>query len=252
MSDIWEKDNFVNTNIFYLFNNEIIEYDLKEAGFSISKEFSYLSKSDIEKLSLMSKDKRHKKLGLLQREDEDFKENLKTGFILARKRFIEDNNLSIDEIIDIKKDAIFTTRICNTEKVGEHLLFRPKNKYTSYIRLSRLIEIFYGENVDIKGISDENINLHKDFILKIICQFINKMETDSKENAVKYLVKMTDKYKWKELELGFYRTFDARSIFELTDESQDDIVSVYDIGLDNINIDFNFENVLLKLLKIPI
>ena len=39
---LWERDLFYNKNIPFLFNKEIIEYDMKEAGFSLVQEFHLL------------------------------------------------------------------------------------------------------------------------------------------------------------------------------------------------------------------
>ena len=50
-SKLWKNDSFINQNIPYLFNQEIIEYDMKEAGFSLTKEFQLLDKKIIEKLN---------------------------------------------------------------------------------------------------------------------------------------------------------------------------------------------------------
>ena len=36
---LWKNDNFLNRNIMFLFNKEITEYDMKEAGFSLIQEF---------------------------------------------------------------------------------------------------------------------------------------------------------------------------------------------------------------------
>ena len=44
------RDLYINPNIFYLFNKEIIEYDMKEAGFSLIQEYKLLDEKEIEKL----------------------------------------------------------------------------------------------------------------------------------------------------------------------------------------------------------
>ena len=44
MAELWKNDTFINPNIVYTFNKEIIEYDLKEAGFSLTKEYNLLDK----------------------------------------------------------------------------------------------------------------------------------------------------------------------------------------------------------------
>ena len=56
MDDLYLKDSFINDNIPYLFNANIIEYDMKDAGFSLTREYKLLSDSMIEKLDKMDKE----------------------------------------------------------------------------------------------------------------------------------------------------------------------------------------------------
>ena len=54
--ELYECDLYINDNNPYLFNADIFEYDMKDAGFSLIKEFNLLDKSTIEKLSKQDKD----------------------------------------------------------------------------------------------------------------------------------------------------------------------------------------------------
>lgn len=250
MDNIYEKDLYVNPNIFYIFNTKIIEYDMKDAGLSLSKDFKLLTKSQLNKLEKMEKKKRTIELGLIQQQDEVFKENLKQAFVHARKLFFEYNNLDKSDIVSIKKDAIFSLKKCNYEELGDYIRFRPKNEYTSYIRLNSKIELYYSpDKLDVKGISDSKLPLHEDYILSLIKNFFKRMECDDKAKVINYMRKIIDKYKAKELELGYYREFNNFSKYDLIDES-DNIISPSDLS--NIDISYNFYNVLIKLIKIPL
>ena len=37
IENIWKYDTYINTDNVFLFNREIIEYDMRDAGFSIIK-----------------------------------------------------------------------------------------------------------------------------------------------------------------------------------------------------------------------
>ena len=251
---IYKRDTYINNNIPFIFNSEITEYDMKSAAFSIIKEFKLLDKSKIEKLSKLEKEKRNKQIGIYQRDDEAFKETLKLGFIEARRRFFEANSLNINDLLSIKKDAIFTKKKCKYQEFGE-ILFRPKNTYTSYIYLKterKSVELYYNyEVLDVKGISDTKLDLHREYMLKFLNKYFNKMETDNVSSTLSWFMRFLTKYKNKELEVGYYRTFDDRSIIEMDDVDTMTFVFENETS-DNIDIRYNYFNILLKLAKISV
>ena len=62
--DLWKNDNFINDNIPFLFSKDIYEYDMKDAGFSLTQEFKLLPQSKIDYLAKLKKDKRKVEMGL--------------------------------------------------------------------------------------------------------------------------------------------------------------------------------------------
>ena len=250
---LYKKDTWINKDIPYIFNGEITEYDMKSASFSIIKEYKLLSKDKIDILSRLEKEKRNKRVGIYQRDDEVFKEALKLGFIEARKSFFEANDLTQNDILSIKKDAIFTTKKCKYCEFGE-ILFRPKNTYTSYVYLKterKDLELFYSKDgLDVKGISNKKLEDHKEYMIEFLNQYFNKMETQSKSSVLQWLKRFLSKYKFKRLEVGYYRSFDDRSIVINSDDSGG---FVFEDGFsDSIDISYNYFNILLKLIKISI
>ena len=77
---LWKNDNFLNRNIMFLFNKEITEYDMKEAGFSLIQEFKLLPESKIAYLKKFGKDERKIKIGDMQRENEQLRNGMKDAF----------------------------------------------------------------------------------------------------------------------------------------------------------------------------
>ena len=251
-STLWKNDTFINDNINYLFNKEITEYDMSEAGFSLIREFKLLDDKTIKKLSTYSKDKRKIEIGKIQRDNDTFKKMIKESFPLSRRFFFEYNSLEDDDIISIKKDAIITTKHCSHTKIGNYINFRPKHFYTSYIHLNKRLELYYSpEDFAVKGISDNLLKEHEDYMIKFIKLFFKKMETEDNSTVIEFTRHFIDKYKNRELDIGYYRNFDNSSKFITYDK---DIVytECWDEFKDEIDISYNFYNILLKIIKIPL
>lgn len=85
---LWERDLFYNKNIPFLFNKEIIEYDMKEAGFSLVQEFHLLSDNIIHKLSKLKKEKRTVELGKLELSNKLYKEGKKKAFLFMQENYL--------------------------------------------------------------------------------------------------------------------------------------------------------------------
>ena len=247
---IYQSDSFKNHNIPFLFNKDIIEYDMKTAGYSLVREFNLLPSKTIEKLDKMKKQQRTIEIGKIQRDDEDFKRNLQRAFSDARELFFDANDIDTNEVLSIKKDAIFLNKKCNHTKFGDYIDFRPKNEYTSYIQLNRLEFYYSPQQIDVKGISNEKLELHKDCMIKFICNFFRKMETSSDEDVIEFTKRFIDKYKRRELEVGYYREFDFNSKYRTID---DELFEEYwEENKDELNISYNFQNILLKFIVIPL
>ena len=249
-TDIYKSDSFKNHNIPFLFNKDIVEYDMKDAGYSLVQEFDLLPKNIIDNLGKMKKKQRTIEIGKIQGNDEEFKNNLQQAFSDARKLFFDINDIDINEVLSIKKDAIFLNKRCRTTKLGEYIDFRPKHEYTSYIQLQRLEFYYSPEQIDIKGISDELLEYHKEYMIKFICQFFRKMETSSDEDVIEFTKRFIDKYKRRKLEVGYYREFDFSSKYRTnTGELYEEF---WEEDKDELDISYNFQNILLKFIQIPL
>ena len=77
------------------------------------------------------------------------------------------------------------------------------------------------------------------------------METEDNSTVIEFTRHFIDKYKNRELDVGYYRNFDNSSKFITYDK---DIVytECWDEFKDEIDISYNFYNILLKLIKIPL
>ena len=203
-----EKSVWLNPNIEYLFDNDIIEYDIKDAGFSLIKQHRLLPQDKIDWLTSMEKMQRHITIGKMQGNDKEFSRILMTKFAEIRAIFISANNLNDSNIISVKKDAIFTIGECSKIKFGK-IDFAQKNRFSSYVRFidNRDIEVYYNSgHMDIKGIGDSGINRHRLYILEFIKTMVSYLEGRN-HSAKRYLKKFIDDYKGMRLEDEFYIEF---------------------------------------------
>lgn len=207
------KSTWLNPNIEYIFNEDIIEYDLRDAGFSIIREYKLLPPDVIKNLSSLDKGlERHVAIGKLQRENKEFSKTLTDKFAEIRRFFIMANDIKDSDIISVKKDAIFTIGEYSKLKFGS-LTFVPKNRYSSYIRFinANNLEIYYSqEKLDIKGMSDSAVNRHRLYMLEFLKESISMIESqDSKVKRT--LIKFIQDYKSELLDEEYYLEFNNLS-----------------------------------------
>lgn len=259
ISDLYNKDSYLNKNIDFISNVRIIEYDLKSANTSLCREYNLLPESKIKEIENMKKSERVKTIGKIQRKDKVFNEGLKNAFKDIRRRFFEANNIQDGDILSIKKDAIFCLEAKEHTKFG-HCTFSDKNMYSSYMHLNNL-ELYYKRNLDgsykldIKGIDDEIVIKHEGFMLDFLANVFYKYESGDIVDVIIYLRKFIDKYKNLELEVGYYREFNNQSKIRLNDSEEiydDGIFIPYEHKQEHINIDYNFFNILLPIVKLMI
>lgn len=251
MSELWERDLWLNPNVMYSFNSQIIEYDLKQAGYSIVREFNQLDEKRLAKLDKLDKDARHKQIGVYLRDDQLFAKEHKKGFHEARRRFYSENSLDEDNILSIKKDAIFVMGTVDTTQVGEYLDFREKNRYTSYIRLPNRIELYYYDGkIDVKGINDKLVDLHETGIMEFLQSIFSIIETGEKQAQVRMIMKYINMYKSRELPVSYYREFNNISKIILLDpESEIAYDDYWEDRKNEISIQYNYFNVFIPILK---
>lgn len=239
MSEIWENDRY-QSDILYLFNRTIIEYDMKSANTSLAREFHLLPEEKIAEIEAMGKQSRVVTIGKLKQKDKTYQEKEKAAFMEARRLFFTQNELSDSDIVSVKKDAIFVSRYVEKTKVGRYIEFRPKNEYTSFVYMKPL-EIYFNKNgLDIKGISDDIYErYHKDCFGMFLYEAIHLLESATKADALKYIRKFFDDYKWRRLDTEYYREFNNLSQYRYLDGTV--AMDEYEEDLFKVDISCNFK-----------
>lgn len=226
------KSTWLNPDIEYLFNNEIIEYDIRDAGFSLIKQFKLLPDDKIRELTSLDKGfERHRAIGMLQRNNSELSKSLSDKFTEIRTIFLGANKLSDNNIISVKKDAIYTIGPCSKLKFGS-IVFIAKNNYTSYIRFPNVnnIEIYYSSGtMDVKGIGDVSLNKHRLYMMEFLRRTISMLEL--KDIRIKrWITNFISDYKSGDLDDEFYLEFNNLS---------KDINSIY-----------NYQNIIVPMVQI--
>lgn len=244
--ELWERDSY-KTPVKALFNHRIVEYDMKSANTSIAREFGLLPEKRIKELENLPKKDREIAVGLILRDNPGYSEKQKLGFIAARKLFFTQNEILDEEVVAIKRDAIFVMRYVNNEQVTDNIDFRMKNVYSSFINLGKNIEIYYNqEGLDIKGIDDEIYQeRHSEYFGMFLYSLIRRIESSERNSYLTYLRMMFDMYKHRQLDSGYYREFNAKSQFHYLDGSYANEEYIEDLNAVDISCNLN---IILKLM----
>ena len=244
--ELWERDSY-KTPVKALFNHRIVEYDMKSANTSIAREFGLLPEKRIKELENLPKKDREIAVGLILRDNPGYSEKQKLGFIAARKLFFTQNEILDEEVVAIKRDAIFVMRYVDNEQVTDNIDFRMKNVYSSFINLGKNIEIYYNqEGLDIKGIDDEIYQeRHSEYFGMFLYSLIRRIESSERNSYLTYLRMMFDMYKHRQLDSGYYREFNAKSQFYYLDGSYANEEYIEDLNAVDISCNLN---IILKLM----
>lgn len=251
---LYQRHNYLNKNIPYIISNEIIEYDMQSAGFNLIKKYGLLDSNTIEYLESLSKKERQIQIGMYQINKRDLVKNMNEKFVEARKWFFEANELTDDDVLSIKKDAIITFKRCRNLEM-DNIIFAEKNIYSSYYYLAGNEFYYNPQTLDVKGISDEMLELHEEFMIEFLHDFFHMNETVMrKKKIIGTLKEFADYYKNKELDVGYYRELNSDSLYRLVRYGSENIKIPNGIKyvdcLDNVDIGFNYFNYVIPLLSI--
>jgi len=237
-----------------LMKSIIREYDMREAGFNLIKEYGLLKQSKIDYLEQnFTKQERTIEIGKLQRDNKKLADNMMNAFRKARLEFCELNEIENEDILSIKKDAMFIIKKqCKNLKIGDNIEFSMKNRYSSYCYLNKL-EFYYSvwnDNFDIKGATDKEHPL-----LKHICNIIKLNEKSNRQLIFRNLQKLRIEYLERKLPVEYYREINPNNSFKLLERYARYVLYLDEIAeefLDQIDISYNYINFIVPLISILI
>ena len=246
--------NWSTSQTMYL--GQITELDMVSAGLSVIKADKLLPLHLIKRLDALPKKDRSIAIGRLSTipELKNLAKIITDGIRNYLNEFLNINGVSSERIISVKRDAIFITGPCpGSLKLNEHVAFKPKNSYTSFLKLNgvELYAVPKRRMVDIKGIGQNNIALHKNFLVEMILDYLGHVERNKRNIAAETLQQFRYDYVNKKLPLGFYREFNATSKFAIQYGSHAYQLSFDDsMDIDLINILYNLKHVIIPMAKV--
>lgn len=231
--ELVKHDKYINNDINYLKNIEIAEYDIQHAGPSVIKHYKLLPDEEINKIFSMPKKEANIYVGKQILKYPDLGKKILEGIAIARQKFVTLNNIEEEDILSIRKDAIFIIK--KNPKVlliDEDFLFRKKNSYTSFIRLDGKEFYVNGKTkeLDWKNLSDGMFELYNRppltvenyKILQDIRDILLKAERLNEDDLARNLRMYVSNYKNKRLPIETYRNLNTGA-FEVRFDNKDDI-----------------------------
>jgi hypothetical protein len=243
-----ERSNYLNKDILYLKNTEIIEYDIKSAGFNVIKFRKLLPIEEIQELESIDKQERNIRIGKRIIRYPNIGEEIINTLAEIRSDFGVANSIEEHDVLSIKKDAIFLIKKKPSELNFKGFFeFREKETYTSYCNLGGK-EFYYSAKklqLDVKGISDKARKQQEKFLLFDIKKIMSSAEKLSPEQIFSVLKNYRSKYLNRELPRETYRDIET-GMYQMGDYSLEDIS---DEMLKDVDISQNYINYILPLIK---
>ena len=228
MSNLYERVNYL-ADISYIFNTYITEYDISKANINVLYSKNIIDKNTYDRLYNSKRMVRQVFIGKLQKENPEAVRVLKQGIIEAKRDLFINNAIQDYDVLSIKNDAVYIiNKNLKYTKFGL-IEFIPKNVYTSYLRINTAfckLELYYYysniskiEYLDIKGIKDENILIHKNYFYDILKDILFAVQTESPEIALNMMKDIYNNYVSLNLPIGYYREFNNRSDYRFLNAS---------------------------------
>ena len=259
MGNIWEKSNY-RSGINSLIDVPIREFDITKANISVLRDANAISEDQYQYFLVCPKMEREIAIGKMEARNPKITEVKRDGIASARKAFIERNGIKDHNILSIRNDSITVIGDGNFNlDITDRVKFRLEGYYRSFYHINT-IDYFYNydlitnsEVLDIKGLGDYAISMHKNYMLDLLSTLFYSAQIECMSETIQLLSFVHSNYIKKELDIRYYRELNPGSRFKLID-SFSLVSSLY---LENateydkkyIDIGFN-ESVLRNLSKI--
>lgn len=217
----------ISQNMNYLspyryISGRILEYDIKAANISCLRQGNFITEEDYQYLSHLPKQQREIEIGLRIKQDPKVYTNIQKGIKWAKKQLVEANNIDSESIIRIANDAIYINSTIDLPylKFGNYIQFVPKSTSHIYLNINKTIILLQFDNqgqihVDVKGIGDDKIPLHENYMINAIVTTIAYLERAGIKEAVSFLSEFCMHYVRYELPIGYYREFNSLSSYRM-------------------------------------
>ena len=243
------------SDIKYLKNKRIKEYDIVSGGYNISKAEGLVEDEDLQlKLDKSDKKKRQILLGLYARDNKNFTKNLHEGFRKYVNAFIVLNEINESNIVAINKDSVLLYNSNINRLKFKNVRFTCRGEYTSYLKLGNL-QFFYSSVTKeklVKGISIDSI---KETLLEEVFTVLALAEANPREKVFKYLYDLRQSYVRKELTNTYYKELSSNNGYKFDRvvagmQFYAENVTEDDVIFDQLDITYNYKNIIIPLCDI--
>ena len=278
--ELWSKVRYTSP-ISFIIGRRIIEVDVTKANISILREADRISEDQYRYFLTSDRMERLVFVGNMQAKDESITALLQSRLREVRQKIFEIFCIDYSNLLSIRNDAVifvdngyrsYTPEIAQTTEkyksagditetyyLSQYLKFRVKGLYSSYYKIGNK-EILYfinrisgEEYIDVAGIGDDALDLHRSYFLDLLMSLFESAEEGDIADTIDFLSKIYSQYISKSFDIGYYRRFDANSRYDI-DKT---ISNLYDYQLDHmtndqksiVDISYN-ESILRQLQKI--
>lgn len=278
--ELWSKVRYTSP-ISFIIGRRIIEVDVTKANISILREADRISEDQYRYFLTSDRMERLVFVGNMQAKDESITALLQNRLREVRQKIFEIFCIDYSNLLSIRNDAVifvdngyrsYTPGIAQTTEnyksagditetyySSQYLKFRVKGLYSSYYKIGNK-EILYfinrisgEEYIDVAGIGDDALDLHRSYFLDLLMSLFESAEEGDIADTIDFLSKVYSQYISKSFDIGYYRRFDANSRYDI-DKT---ISNLYDYQLDHmtndqksiVDISYN-ESILRQLQKI--
>ena len=201
--------------------NYIFEYDLSKANINALLEHGKINQETYNRLYNAPRMERQVYVGNMIRDDSNIYNIIQSSIIKAKQNLFESNGIKDEEILCIKNDAVFMISRKLTNTKFNHMIFNLKNTYTAFYHINGL-EFYYYKNkiseeeiLDIKGINDEKLYLHRNGMLDFVAEIFSLLDEGNLLDARQILVSFYEDYLHLKLPVEYYRSLDNYSNYRL-------------------------------------
>lgn len=244
-------------NIQYVRNKRIFEYDMESAGYSLTISEKLITDEKILfDLKRASKKQKQIILGLYARQNKEFVSALNDAFRKYITAFITLNNIKESNLLFIKKDSVtFFSSPTITKTKFKKARFTKREEFTSFLVIDKL-EFYYNGKTNKRLLKGIKLDDYSGTLVEEIFKLMKLAEFGSKSSIEQRLKEIRSAYINKELQDSYYRELSTMNGYRLTsDLNNNRVYSTYPLELgdgffDDININYNYINILLPLFEL--
>lgn len=214
---IFDQDKYT-VPVNCILSTFIREYDISKANINILLYKGLISQEQYEYFYNLPKKDREIQIGCMQRDNQVINQQLKEGFKEMRHLFYAANKITEDQILAVKKDAIFLINKTAEITKFRNVEFKMKNEYTSFFKINRVEYLYYkgihDEKLDTKGLGEYAEAAHKDYMLDFFMYIFEELQKGEFKDAVFDIIGFSNRMIEHELPFPFYRELNPKSMYK--------------------------------------